>query len=191
MMMTESPVKVLKELEELLIKKRGTINPSEAALATGYSLDIISDGFSRLLELYESRVSMDSNTGNIVYNFAFPLRKRGKKTFKELFQSFALASYKIFKKVYKVSIGVILILYTVVFAIMLLAVIAAASGRDNNRSRSFNFDIVVNLFLAIIRGMQVAAITSDMVEYGRDSHNMKYRKLKDDSSPKKTFIQSV
>jgi len=190
--MNTSVVKVIKEIEDLVIKKHGTINPSEVALATGYSLDTISDGFSRLLELYESRVSMDTNTGNIVYNFVFPLRKRGKKTFKEHFLSLSIAAYKIFKKVYKISIGVILILYTIVFALMILAVVIAASRGDNNRNgKGLGFDVVVNLFLAIINGMQLAAITSDMVEYGRDSHNMKYRKIKGDTSPKKSFIQSV
>lgn len=181
---------VVSKLEELIEKKKGKINPYEAALATGYSLDEINSGFSRLLELFESKVSMDPTNGAIVFDFAYPLRDRGKKSFKEIMTVVAEKAYKIFKKVYKVSIGVILIVYTVLFALIMIGIMIASSNRDSD-SKGFSFDFIGSIFLGIIRGMQMAAITSSMVDYQTDSSGMRYRHVKSDSPAGKKFIPSV
>ncbi len=181
---------VILKLEKLIKQKRGTINASEAAVATGYSIDEINTGFSRMIELYESKVSMDYSTGAVVYNFAYPLKPRGKKSFKEIMTSVGEAAYKVFKKVYKVAIGVILIVYTVLFAVILLAaMVAGSSNRDNDRGGGgIRFDFLINIFMSIIHGMQMAAITRNMVEYSTDSYGMRYQTVRKD---KKNFIASV
>ncbi len=178
---------VISKLEELIAQNKGNINPYEAALATGFSIDEINDAFNRLLELFESKVSMDSSSGAVVFKFAYPLKPRGKKTFKEKLYVVAEAAYKIFQKVYKVSIGVILIAYTTVFALIILAAMFASSSRDNDRGPNLGF--VADIFLAIIRGMQIAAITSDMAEMSRDRSGLAYRQVR--REPQKGFITSV
>ncbi len=178
---------VTEALVGLIKEKRGKVNPAEAALATGYSLDEINDGFSRLLELYESKVGMDKANGFIYFDFVFPLIPRGKRTFKEILYSVASKAYKVFKVVYKAAIAVVLVVYALIFAIILIAL--AFSGGDRDR-KDIGFDAVINIFLAIVRGMQVAAITSDMMEYTEGENGLRYKRLKD-RGPKKGFISSV
>lgn len=180
-------LKTTEALAELIKEKKGKVNPAEAALATGYSLDDINEGFARLLELYESKVSIDKANGFIYFDFEFPLVPRGKRTFKEVFYSIASKAYKVFKVVYKAAIAVVLVAYALIFAIILIAL--AFSGGDRDR-KGIGFDAVINIFLAIVRGMQIAAISSDMIEYAEGDDGMKYKRLKD-RGPQKGFISSV
>jgi len=184
-----SESQMLIKLTELIKKKKGKINPYEVALETGFSIDDINDGFKRLLEIYESKLQADMQTGSVEFIFTYPLVKRGKKTFKEIAAQIATKAYEIFKKVYKISIGVILIVYTTIFVLLILAAMIAASSSDKDNRRSFNLGFIVDIFYAIIRGMQIAYITSDMTTYYTDDSGFRYRALK--KEPKKSFINSV
>lgn len=180
---------LLVKLTELIKQRKGKVNPYEAALETGFSIDEINDGFKRLLEVYESRLKADLNTGTVEFIFTYPLVKRGRRTYKELLFEFANKAYLIFKKVYKISIGVVLIVYTVVFALLLLALMIAASTSDKNNRRSPNIALLVDIIYTIIRGMQIAYITGDLYEYRYDSSGLRYKVPR--REPKKSFINSV
>ena len=141
--------KVVVELERVVKKARGKLSPEDAASETGFSLDQINDGVSRLIELYESRVTMDRESGKLQFLFKYPLHKRGSKTFKEVLMSVLDVIWKGFTFVYKASVGIIMILYTVVFAVILLAILLASKG-DNDRDSKFNIgDILGGIFRGI------------------------------------------
>lgn len=184
-----SESQILIKITELIEKKKGKINPYEVALETGYSIDDINDGLRRLLELYDSKLKADMQTGSVEFIFSYPLIKRGKKTLKEIAAQIATKAYQIFKKVYKISIGIILIVYTIIFALMILAAMIAASSSDRDNRRNINLGFIVDIFYAIIRGMQIAYITTDMTSYYTDESGLRYRSIK--KEPKKSFINSV
>jgi len=65
--------KVLTELEKLIKQNKGAIAPEEAVVNTGYSKDEVMTAFDRLLELYESKVILNQNTGALQFQFKYPL----------------------------------------------------------------------------------------------------------------------
>ena len=185
-----SESQLVNKIPEFIKLKKGKINPYEIALETGYSIDEINDALKRLLEIYESKIQADMKTGSVEFVFTYPLVKRGKKSIKEILALFADKSYQIFKKVYKVSIGVILIVYTVLFALLILAALVASSAGDrDNRRSNINLGFIVDIIYAIIRGMQISYITREMTDYYTDSSGLYYKSQK--KEPKKSFINSV
>jgi len=185
-----SESQLVNKIPEFIKLKKGKINPYEIALETGYSIDEINDALKRLLEIYESKIQADLKTGSVEFVFTYPLVKRGKQSFKETLALIADKSYQIFKKVYKISIGVILIVYTVLFALLILAALVASSAGDrDNRRSNINLGFIVDIIYAIIRGMQISYITREMTDYYTDSSGLYYRSQK--KEPKKSFINSV
>jgi len=184
-----SESQLVNRITEIIKQKKGKINPYEIALETGYSIDDINDTLKRLLEIYESKIQADLQTGSVEFVFTYPLVKRGKKTFKEVLAVIADKSYQIFKKIYKISIGVILIVYTIIFALLVLAAMVAASSGDRDRRSNINLGFIVDIIYAIIRGMQISYITSEMAGYYEDSSGLYYRSQR--REPKKSFINSV
>ena len=87
--------KISELLIDIIESNRGKITPSEAAAKTGYSLDEIAVALDRLLELYEVRVTLDQETGKLVYIFKYPLFERKQRTFKEKLAAFISLLYKI------------------------------------------------------------------------------------------------
>jgi len=185
-----SESQLVNKVTEIIKQKKGKINPYEIALETGYSIDDINDALKRLLEIYDSKIQADLKTGSVEFVFSYPLIKRGKKTFKEILAVVADKSYQIFKKIYKISIGVILIVYTIIFALLVLAaMVAASSGDRDNRRSNVNLGFIVDIIYAIIRGMQISYITREMSDYYQDSSGLYYRSQR--KEPKKSFINSV
>lgn len=182
--------KVVVELERVVKKARGKLSPEDAASETGFSLDQINDAVSRLIELYESRVTMDRESGKLQFLFKYPLHKRGSKTFKEVLMSVLDVIWKGFTFVYKASVGVIMILYTVVFAIILLAILLASKG-DNDRDSKFNIgDLLGGIFRGIFDVFYLM-MWSRALSYHTDPYGYRYRTYEPEKNKGKNFIFSI
>jgi hypothetical protein len=183
-----SKEEVLIALEKLIKSSNGRIAPQDAAAATGYSTQEVEDALARLMELYKCRVEVDEVNARPIFNFDIPFKKRGEKTFQEKLAVALNFFWEIFKKIYKVSIGVILILYTLIFVVVIM--IAASQGGDKDRRNNNSSGMISSLFSAIFHGMQFAAINKS---YNRayDQDNMAYRYYEKPEHSGKKFIQSV
>lgn len=182
--------KVVAELEKVVKKSRGKFSPEDAASETGYSLDQINDAVSRLIELYETRVTMDRESGKLQFIFKYPLHKRGSKTAKEIMMSVFDAIWKGFTFVYKASVGVIMILYTVIFVLILLAILLASRG-DNSRDSKFEFgDLIGGIFRGIFDVFYIM-MWSRTLSYHTDPYGYRYRSYAPEKNKGKNFVFSV
>ncbi len=184
-----STEKVVNTLEKLVRKARGRLSPSDASAETGFSLQEVKDGLARLIELYECRVTMNSNTGALEFIFPYPLRQRGSKSFREIAISVLEAFWKVFKVIYKAAIGVILVLYTIIFVLILIGIMFGG-GSDRDRDRGGIGDMIAGIFTAIFQGARIAAWTGAM-EYAYDPYGNRYKQYRRETHKGKNFIQSV
>ena len=185
----EAPEKVLRTVEDLLRRSKGRLSPPDAAAATGLSLVDIKDALARLIEIYECRVTVNESTGALQFVFAYPLRRHGQKTLRENLFDLLAWCWKIFKAIYKAAIGVILIVYTVAFVILLLGLMIAGS-RGGKDSDGFG-DLIGGLFRAIFEGIRLAAWTGLVTRYEPERGSTRYKKFQPEPNKGKSFIQSV
>ncbi len=183
-----SEEKLVATLEPLIKKARGNVSPADLVAETGFPWEDIKSGLSRLIELYESRVTMNNDTGALQFVFAYPLRKRGKKKFKEIVFEAINFLWKIFQVIYKAAIGIILIFYTVIFILILIGLMFGGSSRDRDRN-PFG-DIISGAFRAIFEGMRFYAWTQAF-QYIEDPSGFRYKKAIPEKNKGKSFIQSV
>lgn len=182
---------ILNQIEKVLPKTRGRFAPEDVAAATGYSLSDINDALKRLLELYRAKVVVDTNTGKLVFDFLYPLEKVGKKTFKEVLFSFLQFLWKTFQVIYKAAIGIILIVYTVSFLIILLAILVATSSSDRDRrDGGIDLSIIGGIFRAIFEGLYIMSWTNT-IQNVADPSGLTYRKYAPEKNKGKNFVKSI
>ena len=171
--------KIILELTEIIKKNKGKISPKEAAVKTGYSLDEIKLALDRLIELYEVRVNLNQETGELRFVFKYPLFQRNKKTFAEKLRAILSVLYKVFKTVYKASVGVVLVVYTVIFALMILLATSAGQNNDSNnrRDNKDGFNLIFIMLRAILEAMNFVAYKR-IVEYAVDPYGNRYKTYK-------------
>lgn len=184
---SSSEEKNLLTIEKLVERAKGKITPEDAASATGLSINEVQEALSRLVELYECRVTMNPDKGSVQFIFPYPFQKRGKKSFKEIATAILSILWKAFQAVYKAAIGIVLIVYTVIFIIILLAVMFGTSrDRDDNPIG----DIIGGLIRAIFEAMFWTSVLQP-VQYEVDRSGYKYRLYQKDKNKGKNFIKSV
>jgi hypothetical protein len=186
----DSDQKIVLKVEELLKKSKGKVSPADLAAETGFPLGQINDALGRLIELYSARVTMDSASGRLVFLFDYPLSKRGKKTFKEIMFQVVEAFWKVFKIIYKASIGIVLIAYTLIFVLILIALMFASRSNDNDRS-DFNIGPIIG---GIFRGLMDAFTINLMMRsygYQNDAYGNRYRQYQPEKNKGRNFIKSV
>jgi hypothetical protein len=178
-------------VESLLHKTRGRISPIDASAETGIPVHEIQWALERLIEIYECRVTYDPSNNRLLFIFPYPLRQRGKKTFKEIMVNVRDALWKAFVIIYKAAIGVILIFYTVVFLLLLLFIMMSGMSKrnENDRDSGGGGNLISAVFNAIFQGMSWAAWTN-AVEYDYYG-NVRYKRYEKERRPGKKFIQSV
>jgi len=182
---------IVLKIEKILPKTKGRFSPEDIAAATGYSISDINDALKRLLEIYRAKVVVDNNTGKLVFNFIYPLEKVGKKTFREYLFSFLEFLWKVFQIVYKAAIGVILIVYTIVFVLILLALIIVSSSSDRDRrGGGISFDIFGGIFRAIFEGLYILS-WSNTIQDVADPSGLRYKRYAPEKNKGKNFVQSV
>jgi len=182
--------KIISKLNEIIKKNKGIITPNEAVVQSGFSKDEVMAGLDRLIELFEARVNLNQETGDLQFVFKYPLFERGKKTFTEKIANTLNFLYKIFKQIYKVSVGIVLIAYTVIFALIVLAITLAGSNNNDNRRNNGGFELVSVIFRAIFEGMYWMSY-SRAIEYAYDPYGNRYRTYKKEKAKGSGFIQSV
>ncbi len=185
----QSDEKVVNELESILKNSKGIISPGDASATTGYPLGQVQDALARLIELYEARVTMNNETGQVQFIFKYPLFRRGKKSLKEYLQIVGEWSWKIFQMIYKASIGVILVFYTLIFVLILIAMMFG--GRDNDSDDRIDIGAILGgLFRGILDAYTFSMITRDMT-YGYDNDGNRFRTYAKDKNKGKGFVHSV
>ena len=183
---------IISQIKQIIISNKGIISQNEAITKTGYSKDEVVTAFNRMLELFESKVLLNQETGGLQFIFKYPLWMRGKKTMLEKFASVWKIWIKILKQIYKISIGIVLIGYTILFAILLIGISFMSRGNNNNdRGNNFGIDIIGLLFRAIIQGLFWHNVTRPYY-YQNDSYGNKYKVFHQEKEKKGAgFIKSV
>lgn len=187
---TDSDQKVVLRVEELLKKTKGKVSPADLSAETGFSLQQVNDALARLIELFEARVSMDSASGRLVFLFNYPLRKRGKKSFKEIMFKVAETFWKGFKIVYKASIGIVLVVYTILFVLILIAISLASRGNDDRGGGLDIGPIIGGLFRGIMDAFTMHLWMRSFT-YTNDNYGNRYRSYAPEKDKGRGFIQSV
>jgi hypothetical protein len=175
---------IISKLKKIIKTNRGVINPNEAISKTGYSKDDIISGLNRLIELFEARVVLDDVAGGLRYIFKYPLWQRGKRTAKEILTSIGRGVLKVVKTIYKGAVGVILIAYTIIFAIVLLVLSGNNNDNDSGAGIGMLFRIISEIFFwnAVSRPYYI----------NEDRYGNKYRTYQQKEEKKGTgFIKGV
>jgi len=132
---------------------------------------------------------MNPENGQVQFIFKYPFFKRGRKTLKEIMQLGIDAIWKVFKVIYKASIGIILVFYTVLFVLVLLALVFG--GRSDSRDSKIDIGAILGgLFRGILDAYTFTAITRNM-SYGYDGYGYKFKTFKPEKDKGKGFVQSV
>jgi len=179
---------ILLKVEKLLPKTRGRFSPEDLAAETGYSLFEINDSVKRLLEIYRAKVTMNPENGKLLFQFIYPLEKIGKKSFAEVMQNFLNVLWKVFQAIYKALTGIILIVYTVVFVIIIIA-LSMSGGNDRDR-RGPDLSIFGGLFRAIFEGMYWISF-SNRIQMMTDPSGLRYKQYEKPKNKGKNFVQAV
>lgn len=185
----ESEQKIVLRVEDLLKKGKGKVSPADLAAETGFSLSQINDALGRLIELYEARVTMESASGKLMFLFNYPLQKRGKKTFKEIMFKVAEALWKVFTVIYKASIGIVLIAYTVIFVLILIGLMFASRSNDEDSSSNIG-PIIGGIFRGLIDAFTIN-LWMKSFSYETDSYGNRFKHYAPEKNKGRGFIQSV
>ena len=184
---------IISKLKDIIKSNKGIINPNEAISKTGYSKDDIISGLNRLIELFEARVVLDDVAGGLRYVFKYPLWQRGKRTTKEILSSVGRVALKVFKTIYKGLVGVVLIAYTIIFAIVLLVI--TKGGNDSNSSSSSTSSgsggLGLNLIIRIITEIFFWNTVRRPYYINEDGYGNKYKTYKKEEKKGTGFIQGV
>ncbi len=178
--------KIVNEVENLIKKAKGYVSPADISGATGYALYEVNDALARLIELYKARVRMNPENGQVQFVFDYPLVKRGKKTFKEIMVNVLEAFWKVFKIIYKASIGVILVFYTLLFVIVLIGLSVAKKDDDSIDIGG----IIGGLFRGIMDAF-VMSMWMNSYTYQYDSYGNRFKAPKPEKNKSTGFIKSV
>ncbi|MEP7217828.1 MAG: hypothetical protein ABI876_02870 [Bacteroidota bacterium] len=184
-------------VEKKLAGLEGQLTPQDAATATGITVSEARDALSRLMELYVTRVSADDQ-GNVLFKFELPLRARGTKTAAERWAAQKDALWKNFKRLFRMWIGAMVLIYAVVMLLAVLAVLVAQSqgnSRDNRR-RSNGGDLMSVVLRVLAEGLRFAFWTNVMLptSYSVDEYGYRYRRVETPRGPdknKKSFIIAI
>lgn len=186
MELTSAEIKQLNSIEKVIEKAKGKLTLAEITAETALPIDDARSLLNVLLERYNCRVNMDSAQGNIVFNFEYPLKRRDAKSFKEIAVKVGTALWKGFQIVYKASLGVLLIVYTTFFVLVLIALFLRNSDdSDDNIS-----DLVFGIFRAIFEALQFKAMIDMTTDYVQDG-DYYYKQYRKPENKGKGFIQSV
>lgn len=186
MELTSAEIKQLNSIEKVIEKAKGKLTLAEITAETALPIDDARSLLNVLLERYNCRVNMDSAQGNIVFNFEYPLKRRNAKSLKEIAVKVGTALWKGFQIVYKASLGVLLIVYTTFFVLVLIALFLRNSDdSDDNIS-----DLVLGIFRAIFEAMQFKAMMDMTTDYVQDG-DYYYKQYRKPENKGKGFIQSV
>lgn len=190
-MSKERPPQEIRDLqlvEEVLDKANGKLTLAEVTAETGMPIDNARSSMNVLLERYNSKVEMNYETGDLLFNFAYPLIRRDSVSFKERMIQVWDITKKVLKYIYKASIGIVLIAYFVFFLILLLAASSKSSDDDDNATSG----LVSAFFRALFDVFFIKNTLESMPQYTykRDGEFM-YKASYEEKNKGKGFLKSV
>ena len=186
-------------LEKRLRKDLRHFTLYEAAASTGLSIDAVRDGMQPLMEKYLCRLQVTEN-GDLIYDCGEKLRRRGRKSLRDIWRLLSAKAWQIFTGLFKIWITMTLVVYFLIFvAIMILLLVAASSQRSDRRGGGggrgggmpINMNALIYTFMSIFRWRT----HSGRIRYDTDRQGYPYRRYESPSSAinekKKSFIASV
>jgi hypothetical protein len=132
---------------------------------------------------------MNPETGKLLFQFNYPLEKVGSKSFGEVMHLVGAWLWKAFQVVYKALTGIILIFYTILFVLIILAAMIASSSGDRDR-KGPDLSIFSGLFRAIFEGLYFMSFTNRIQEM-TDPSGLRYKQYAKPENKGKGFVQSV
>lgn len=189
-------------LEKKLKVGKKQLTVGDAASITAINMDDAKHALDSLVEKYESKLKVTEN-GDLIYDFGKSLRRRGKKTFKEIWAEIKEKAWLTFKFLFRIWITVMLVAYFVLFLLLLigLVVVSASKGGDDDGGyegrgggmNPFQMYLIVDLFTDLF---MYRTVTRRKV-WRTDSRGYRYqeyeplgRKSKKGEN-KKSFVASV
>lgn len=174
-------------VENVIHTLKGKVTAPDVAAATGLSVADAKYALQRQMELWASHVSLDEQTGHIAWHFEYPLRKRGELTTAEKLAKVRATLWRAFTVVYKASLGLILIAYTVVFAVILIGLAMSTKGdRDSDDGPDVG-NIIGGILRALAEAFYWRAVLTPY-GYEYDADDVRYVRTRE---KKKNFIQAV
>ena len=183
--------------------KQITINDS--ASYTGLPVLETEYAIKELTKIYECKLRVTDN-GYIIYDFGQSLKRRNKKSFREIFDSVLSILWKVFTIFYKFLISAFLVIYFVVFLVIVLAaVVALMTGGKDERSNKGSGEIIYVLFRVFwsifewntIMGYNRTYYRKDRYGYNYKHYSEKkgvfseFKGEKNDGKESKGFVASV
>lgn len=110
-------------LELWLQSSDGRFTPDVAAAATGLSVQHVQDALLALVERYECHMQLDEVSGKVVVQFTVPLVRlhpEERPTFANKVRALGRNALRLGRVLYKASLGLVMLAYTVVYAVTLL-----------------------------------------------------------------------
>lgn len=132
MELTKEQYSQIAAVEKVVSKARGKLGVADICAETGYAARDVDSLMNVLMERYRCRLKMNPADGRLQFNFEFPLRRRDEITFHERWNNFTNAVWKIFKAAYKVSFGVVMAVYSIVYVVILFALSVATNSSDDD-----------------------------------------------------------
>lgn len=183
---TADEIREITKIEKVIEKAKGKLTLAEITSETGLPIEQARQTLNKLLERYQSKLQMNSDTGDLLFNFQYPMQRRDKVSFKENLIKVGDVLLKVFKAIYKASLGIVLVAYTVFFALLILV----ALSRSDSDDRRGGDNLISGLFSAIFDALWFRRMTAPVYEYVNDGA-FKYKKVKISNNKGKGFIASV
>ena len=156
---------------------KGLATAKDLAARSGIPIDSAATGLERMMELFNCRVSVRQETGEVLFRFEYPLRKRGSKTLREKLHDLRAFLWKIFVIVYKASIGIVLLTYFLIFVAILIGAMFSRGSDNDDRDNGPSL-LLGAMFRALLEAFVWSRIYRGDVEFGIDSDGMRYRRPK-------------
>lgn len=177
----------LSDIEKIIQKAKGKLTLAEISAETGLAIEDARANLNVLLERYQSKIQMDNETGNLLFNFQYPLLRRDNVTFKERMLKIGDNLLKAFKVIYKASLGIVLIAYTIFFALLIIIASSRSDSNDNKSGR-----MVSELLRAVFKALWIKNTFSPEYQYEyQNDGKYRYKKVIKPQEGGKGFIASV
>ncbi len=154
-----------------LEKAGGTVTEGDVAAGAGLDVANAKASLYDLMLRYECHLEVHED-GTLAYDFGRKLVSLTKRTWRDIVKSIGKWSWKIFSWVYKASLAVVLVAYTITFVVLILAAALAASAASEDEGPAEGaFRLVGHVFIAIFDFHTAQAITY----VAEDRHGYKHR----------------
>ena len=189
-------------LEKKLKNGKRQLTVGDAASLSAINMDDAKHALEALVEKYDSRLKVTEN-GDLIYDFGKSLRRRGKKSWKEIWSEVKDKAWTVFKFLFRIWITVMLVVYFVLFLVLMIGLVVISISRNSDDDGGFegggggmNFFqmyLIMDLFTDLFMYRTVTRRTV----YRTDPNGYRYKEYeplgrKDKSGKtKKSFVASV